>query len=75
MLRKIFVTHVTLLLMLLCYFCFLEWMSIYFLFLIYSHGSSIKQLKEKEKEKGSFSGLKIMHVLGEILESTIEKVF
>lgn len=50
-------------------------MSIYFLFLIYSHGSSIKQLKEKEKEKGSFSGLKIMHVLGEILESTIEKVF
>lgn len=72
--------------MLLCYFCSLEWMSIYFMFLMYSQGSSIKQLKEKEKEKKKaavkrkrkkavFLVIKIMHILGEILESTTEKIF
>lgn len=45
------------------------------MFLMYSQGSSIKQLKEKEKKKAVFLVIKIMHILGEILESTTEKVF
>lgn len=56
------------------------------MFLMYSQGSSIKQLKEKEKEKKKaavkrkrkkavFLVIKIMHILGEILESTTEKIF